>query len=438
MTSSARVIVVSIDGFRPDAVTTLGPGILPNFYRLRSEGAFTDNARTDFHYTETLPNHTSMITGRPVSGECGHGLTVNFGNENTNLHVDGYKASMFDVAHDHGLSTGLYSVKSKFGAFSGSYNEVNGAPDLTGEDNGRNKIDTLKVNITDDLSVARYLNGLQLLKWDLSMLHIGLPDIVGHSQGWSLNPTSSYMNAIITVDDYLGKILEAIETNGAFNGSTNLIVTADHGGAAIATRTHIDPELPENYTIPFYVWGPGVKAGADLYELNPDLADPGTGRPEFHGLDKPIRNGMVGNLALGILGLPPIPGSCFNVSQQLRVSDPTGFQDEYPWLDPDDDTNGNGFSNFFDYAIGAEPHGPHRPDLMPRMIRNEWSVNYRTNTTDVVARFEISTDFTTWWPLFKDVTYIPISSEETTGGKRVQIQIPMIARKSIYRMNFQR
>ena len=436
--SWARVIIVSIDGLRPDAVTAWGPEALPNFYRLRTEGSFTDNARTDFDNTETLPNHTTMITGRPVLGDCGHGLNVNIGNEHTDLHSDGYVASMFDVAHDYGFSTALYAVKSKFRVFSGNYNGDRGALDLIGEDNGRNKIDDFAINFTDSLSVSRYLSGLQLSYWDFSMLHIGLPDSVGHAQGWSLDPASSYMNAVITVDGYLGQIFEAIETDGVLNGATFLIVTSDHGGEIGPGHIHNEADHPGNYTVPLYVWGPGVKAGADLYELNPDFTDPGTNRPNFNSVEQPIRNGMVGNLALDLLGLPAIPGSCHNLSQRLLVSDPKSFSQTYPWLDPDEDTNGNGFSNFFDYAIGANPQGPHRHDLMPRMIRDEWSVCLRTNTSDVQPLYEISANGVHWFPIFEGVTLDRISSTETDGGMRVNMRIPMVVKTALFRQSFAR
>ena len=62
------VVQISVDGLKPQYLQQLlDAGQAPNFAKLKAEGAWTLNARTDYDWTITLPNHTSMLTGRPVN-----------------------------------------------------------------------------------------------------------------------------------------------------------------------------------------------------------------------------------------------------------------------------------------------------------------------------------------------------------------------------------
>jgi|GEM_PF-851741 len=427
-----RVIVISVDGLRPDAITALGPELAPNFHRLRVEGAFTDNARTDYHYTSTLPNHVGMITGRPVLGVGGHGLTVNSGGLTTSVHVNGYTAGMFDVAHDHGFSTALFAGKIKFLAFQGSYDENTGAPDITDEDNGRNKLDHVVVSGFGMPLLAEFMSSMLERRWDLSLLHFKAPDSVGHGFDWDLSPGSPYLASVQEVDGYLGQVFQMLATNVEALGLAHLIVISDHGGAS-GTYTHTVPNVPTSYTIPFYVWGPGVKEGADLYELNPGFVDPGWSRPMTESPQPPIRNTMVGNLALQLMGLPPIPGSTFNLSQQFRVNDPPDFQSLYPGLVADRDANENGLTNFADYLLGADPLGVDRPDLLPQMDGRLMIVNLRNNVPDVGPLVEISADGRVWGPLLEGATLFRRTTKETASGVRLSLEVPALLPRILLR-----
>jgi hypothetical protein len=146
-----------------------------------------------------------------------------------------------------------------------------------------------------------------------TFLHINDLDYAGHYQGGWMN--ANYMAALKTIDSYLGEIFGMIQGNDLLRDSTAIVLTADHGGLG---GTHVDPTVLEDYRIPFYVWGPGVAAGAELYGLNAsNRLDPGTGRPTYYAPIQPIRNGEAGNLTLELLGLGHIPDSTLNAAQDL-------------------------------------------------------------------------------------------------------------------------
>ena len=312
------VVHVSVDGLRSDAVTAQTAAALPNFYRLRNEGAFTDNARTDVNYTVTLPNHVDQMTGRGVSGPAGgsHGWTANSWSSGQTLHGGGYIAGVYDVVHDSGLRTGHYASKDKFELFDESWNAANGAADTTGPDNGKDKID--RFLYTDDTGVltSTWASEMTATPQNYSFVHYRDPDSAGHDSEWM---SAAYLTSVQTVDGYLGQIFTLVENDAALAGKTAIIVTADHGG-------HDDTHgsiIESDYVIPFYVWGPGVTAGGDLYAMNPlTRQNPGVTMPAWTDAIQPIRNGDAPNLVLDLLNLPAIPDSGINLAQDLAVPEP--------------------------------------------------------------------------------------------------------------------
>ncbi len=319
-----HVIFISADGMRPESVDVLGPEKAPTFHRLRREGAWTGNARTDVIYTITLPNHTAMITGRGVTGAEGHLWISNSDPKlGQNLHKNhkGYLSSVFAVAHDHGLGTALYASKSKFSLYDISYDDRTGAPDSVGEDNGRDKLDRFVMESETDKLVDQLIADLAIEPADFIMLHLRDPDSAGHAEGWDLTPGSPYLTAVAKVDGLVGRVLDAIGKQPGMKDNTWVILTADHGGLT-ATKGHGEAKESDNYTIPFYVWGPGVSAGNDLYAISSKTRlDPGSANPPLDAAKPPIRNGDAGNLILQLLGLPAIPGSTINAKQDLLVTD---------------------------------------------------------------------------------------------------------------------
>ena len=310
-----RVLAVSVDALNPDAITELGAARTPTFHRLMREGAWTLNARTEQELTVTLPNHTAMLTGRRVSkSEGGHGVTFNVDNGETVHQAAGhYVASVFDVVHDHGEKTALFSAKEKFAFFARTWNAA-GAPDRVGADNGRRKIDRVVLD-TDNARLVRTLDAdLLATPRAFTFLHISLPDVAGHAHGFM---GADYLKAVEQTDGLLGQVLATIQSRPATASHTMVIVTADHGGRGV---NHLDPTKLADYRIPFLVWGPGVAKDQDLYALNPTFVDPGRSRPGYGG-PQPIRDGDVANLVTDVLDLPAVPGSTLDRPRTLTPFD---------------------------------------------------------------------------------------------------------------------
>lgn len=293
------MLVVSIDGLRPVVVRRLGKTGAPTLTRLIRHGASTLNARTAVEDTRTLPNHTTMITGRPVARHRGgHGVDVNT-DPGVTVH-DGageHVSSVFQVAARRCGRPALFASKDKFALFQRTW---------------QHSIARFTYLEDNTALTSAILRDLHAADRGLRFVHFSAPDVAGHEFGFN---SPRYYEAVHRTDRELGRLVRYVAARAALRSRLVLVITADHGGSG---RDHDDRTEPANFTIPFIAWGAGVARGADLYQLNPERREPGRARIGYRGR-QPIRNGDLANLVLDILGLPPVPGSRINDRQTLDL-----------------------------------------------------------------------------------------------------------------------
>ncbi|MGF9754200.1 alkaline phosphatase family protein [Microvirga sp. 0TCS3.31] len=300
------VVAISVDGLNTDALGKLGPARTPHLHDLVDSGASTLNARTEHELTITLPNHTGMVTGRRIEASTGgHGVTWNDDRRRpaTVQAAAGQRVeSVFTQVSAAGGSTALFASKTKFSLWKRSWPL---------------SIDTTRIQL-DNTRLARSVRrDLRDNERAFRFVHLSLPDAVGHDHGF-MSPR--YLRAVQQVDALVGSIVDAVRDDTELVGRTAIILTSDHGGLG---ASHSDARRLANYRVAFMVAGPGIPAGADLYELNADdYRDPGTRRTTYGQSPQPVRNGDLANLALDLLDLPAVPGSEHNSSLDLDVSPP--------------------------------------------------------------------------------------------------------------------
>jgi predicted AlkP superfamily pyrophosphatase or phosphodiesterase len=219
-----RVIILSIDGLRPDAIE-LAP--MPNLIELMEGGAYTLSARTIFP-SATLPAHSSMLTGLCPEK---HGVDWNDYIPERGYAVGG---DLFDLAHAAGLQTAMFVGKEKLRQVTEP-----ASTDIFVYINDRDLVvmDGLLADFPQDFS--------------LLFIHFATTDDMGHVYGW-LSPEQ--LSVIFRADEALGMLLAELDKR-AMRDETFIIVTSDHGGHE---KTH-GSSSPEDMTIPWIISGPGIQ-----------------------------------------------------------------------------------------------------------------------------------------------------------------------------------
>lgn len=244
-----HVVLISIDGLRPDAIQRFGATTL---LRLIQEGGYAIQAETSL--PKTLPSHATMLTG---VAPAVHGITWN---EEPSLSSKLFSSdeymlkapTAFDILQTAGLSSAAFFSKAK-----------------------------LRLLIDSEPAVyAEYPSGLLSSFWDthwtadrvadkvskylledgkrpsLLFVHIAEPDVAGHKHGWM---SSEYRDAVRAADDAIEEIL-ALADSGYGEGCYTAIITADHGGNG---HKHGGSD-PRSTAIPWITVGNGVRPGKSL------------------------------------------------------------------------------------------------------------------------------------------------------------------------------
>lgn len=235
-----HVFILSFDQAGP---TDVANAEMPFYKRLAAEGAHTWEAYTIVP-SITLPSHVSMLTGVGIQK---HQVLWNDWDETKPpLAVP----TIFRFAKERGLSTAMIVSKTKFHTL------------------GHSGFLDAYLNPEDYRSASIAAAFVELFKTrqpNLCFIHFGDPDRAGH--GYGVNSPEK-KRALAECDAALRTVVEAVASAGLADSSV-FILTADHGGHDVVNKegrivgTHGTADAVD-VTIPWIVWGKGVKPGITI------------------------------------------------------------------------------------------------------------------------------------------------------------------------------
>lgn len=246
-----HVVIISIDGLRPDAMEQAETPILDS---LRAAGAYTPRAQAVLP-SVTLVNHASMLGGMNPEK---HGIYWNVNDPDLGK-ING--PTLFSVAHAAGLRTAMVVGKPKL-----EHLVLPGSVDVYDY-----------AGFTDGQVVNHALPLIEAGLPDVLFIHLPDVDSAGHTVGWM---SRFQLITVGRTDGFVGDLIAALEV-GHYLDQTLLIITSDHGGVA---RRH-GSDSPEEVTIPWLAVGPGVPAGVIL---DSDIVSYDTAATALYALHLPI------------------------------------------------------------------------------------------------------------------------------------------------------
>lgn len=228
-----KVILISVDGMRPDGFEKCGN---PFIEELKKISSYTLNART-VNPSVTLPCHLSMFYSVPPER---HGTL-------TNTFVPPVRPVK-----------GIFEVLREAKRHSAMFYGWNLLRDICrpGSMTCAEYFNSYTFNHTDAYLTDRALSYAKNYKPDFIFLYmIETDEKGGHDNGWM---TDIYLDYVSHAVENIKRVIEEV------GDEYTIIVTADHGGHDRAHGT----AMPEDMTIPMFFIGPDFEAGKELGEIS--------------------------------------------------------------------------------------------------------------------------------------------------------------------------
>jgi predicted AlkP superfamily pyrophosphatase or phosphodiesterase len=245
------VVIISVDGLRPDAIVRAPAR---NLLAAASKGAYSWRAQT-ISPSITLPSHSSMLSGFLPAD---HGIYYNDVRP-------GYipVPTVMSLAKREGLRTVVVVGKEKMftltppGAFDVYVWATGGDADVAAK------------------AIEEAGKG-----FDMMFVHFPSVDLTGHVLQWM---SEAYLNQVAETDGHLGRLFEALGPD------TTVILSADHGGHGYGH--HLG--TPVDSTIPWLAFGPRIRRG---HAIGAEISTVDTAATAAHLLGLRLASGAKGEV----------------------------------------------------------------------------------------------------------------------------------------------
>lgn len=238
-----KVILISIDGMRPDGLINCGNDYVA---QLKEKASYTFDAQTVFP-SITLPCHLSLFHSVPPQR---HGTL-----SNTYAVPVRPVEGLFEVLKANGKTNTMYYGWEQM-------RDVARPGSLVASE----YINTYSFDYVDAVLTDKALQYIKLKKPDFVFLYmVDTDEKGGHDNGWM---SDAYLSCINRAIDNAKRVIEEV------GDEYTVIITADHGGH---DRMH-GTELPEDMTIPMFFIGKEFTPGKELKNISildiaPTIAD---------------------------------------------------------------------------------------------------------------------------------------------------------------------